>query len=136
MAIENPVLVKSFLASEDLRTYQYHYVTQLGMSNTTVGLMNAATDPPIGILQNAPNTGEVAEVMMIGISKCVANGSIAVGARVKAEYVSTSDNGKADAADTEADLVAGLVVFASGAEDDLCSVLLEIPASKLSFDVS
>lgn len=124
MAIENPVLVKSFIAAEDLSSYQYHAVTQYGMSNTTVGLMNAATDIAVGILQNAPTSGQVADVMMMGISKMKANAAIAVGVAVKAEYVSTSDNGKADAADTDKDNVVGTVVFASGAEDDLCSVLL------------
>src|SRR5574343_298394 len=124
MAIENPILVISFKAAEDLRNYQYCAVTQLAMTNGTVGLMNAATDPIVGILQNAPNTGEVAQVMVAGISKMVANALIAVGVLVKAEYNSTSDCGKADAADTSTDKIVGTTVFASGAEDDLCSVLL------------
>lgn len=129
MAIENNILSLSFLAAEDLSSYQYHFVTQYGMSNTTVGLMNAATDIPIGVLQNAPTAGKVAEVMVLGISKLKANDAIAVGTAVKAEYVGTTDCGKADAADTDKDWVAGLVVFASGAEDDLCSVLLSGPSS-------
>lgn len=129
MAVEIPVLKMSFTAAEDLSAYQYRFVTQYGFSNTTVGLMNAATDIPIGILQNAPISGEMADVMLIGVSKCVANDAIAVGLWVKAEYVSTSDNGKADAADTDKDNACGLVVFASGAEDDLCSVLLGAPFS-------
>lgn len=128
MAIEKSILKMSFTAAEDLSSYQYRFVTQYGMSNTTVGLMNAATDIPLGILQNAPAAGELAEVMLLGVSKCVANAAIVVGAYVKAEYVSTSDNGKADAADTDYDNIAGLVVHASGAEDDLCSVLLSGPS--------
>jgi len=129
MAIENPVLVMTFEAAEDLSAYQYRFVTQYGFTGKTVGLMNAATDIPVGILQNAPTIGQMAEVMVIGVSKCVANDAIAVGLYVKAEYVSTSDNGKADAADTDYDNVVGLVVNASGAEDDLCSVLLTGPSA-------
>lgn len=129
MAVEKPVLIMPFLAGEDLSSYQYHFVTQLGSDNNSVVLMNNATDIPIGILQNAPESGEVAEVMLLGVSKCVANAAIAVGVAVKAEFVGVTDCGKADAADTDYDWVAGLVVFASGAENDLCSVLLSGPSS-------
>lgn len=129
MAIEAPVLKMSFTAAEDLRSYQYRFVTQYGFTNTTVGLMNAGTDVPVGVLQNAPNTGESADVMLVGVSKLVANDAIAVGVMIKAEYVDTADNGKADAADTDKDVVMGTVVHAAGAEDDLCSVLLGGPFS-------
>jgi hypothetical protein len=91
--------------------------------------MNAGTDVPVGVLQNAPNTGESADVMLVGVSKLVANDAIAVGVMIKAEYVDTADNGKADAADTDKDVVMGTVVHAAGAEDDLCSVLLGGPFS-------
>lgn len=129
MAIERSILTLAMTAGEDLSSYQFRAVTQYGSDNNTVVLMNAATDIPLGILQNAPKSGEVAEVMVLGISKMVANDAIAVGTFVKAEYVGVADNGKADAADTDKDNVVGLVVFASGAEDDLCSVLLGGPSS-------
>jgi hypothetical protein len=129
MAIERPVLTLAMKAGENLSSYQYRFVTQLGADNDTVVLMNAGTDIPMGILQNAPVAGEAAEVMVLGVSKLVANDAIAVGTWVKAEYLSATDNGKADAADTDKDNVCGLVVFASGAEDDLCSVLLGGPFS-------
>lgn len=123
MAFENPILVKSYKAAEDMSSYQFRFVVQ--SADDTVRLMDGATEVPIGILQNTPSAaGQRADVMLMGISKCVANAAIAVGKLVKAEYVSTSDNGKADEADTAYDNVAGLVVQASGAEDDLCSVLL------------
>lgn len=135
MAYENPLLMKTFKAAEDMSSYQFHFVTQSDFE--TVKLMDNATDVPIGILQNTPSAaGQIAEVMILGISKCKANAAIAVATRIKPEFVSTSDCGKADAADTEADLVSGVVMFPSGAEDDLCSVLLAGVPSKLSFDVS
>jgi hypothetical protein len=129
MAIERSILTLAMTAGENLSGHQFRAVTQYGSNNNTVVLMNAATDIPLGILQNAPQAGEVAEVMVMGISKMVANDQIAVGTYVKAEYVDAADNGKADAADTDKDNVVGLVVFASGAEDDLCSVLLGGPSS-------
>lgn len=122
MAIENEILTMSYIASEDLSGQQYRFVCQ--DSDGYVGMPDAATEYPLGILQNAPVAGEVATVMLAGVSKLVANDALAVQALVKMEYVSTTDNGKADAADTEGDIVRGVVVFASGAEDDLCSVLL------------
>lgn len=112
----------TLLAAEDLSDYQYRFVTQA--SDSTVQLMNAATDAILGVLQNNPESGQPAVVRIDGTSKLVANAALAVGAQVKAEYVSTSDNGKADAADTEGDIARGLVIQAAGAEDDLCSVLL------------
>lgn len=128
MAYENPVLMQSFKAAEDLSSNQFHFVTL--SDGDTVKLLDAATDIPIGILQNAPSAaGQVADVMILGISKCVANAAIAVGVFVKAEFVGVADCGKADAADTDKDVIAGMVVYASGAEDDLCSVLLSGPSS-------
>lgn len=123
MAYENPVLQMSFKAAEDMSSFQFHYVTL--SDGDTVKLLDAATDVPIGILQNKPSAaGQVADVMIMGISKCKANAAISVGTLVKAEFVGVADCGKADAADTDKDAVAGLVVYPSGAEDDLCSVLL------------
>ncbi len=135
MAIDYTGLDLSFVAAEDLTGQQFMFVTQLGMSDSTVGLMNNATDPPIGILQNAPDTGEVAVVRVTGTSKLVMNGAIAVGVLVKAEYVGTSDSGKGDPADTEADLIIGLSIVASGAENDVGAIIMTGP-SKMSFDVS
>ena len=125
MAIEDIILNKSFVAAEDLSSYQFHAVVLA--SNTTVRLMNAATDVPIGILQNAPASGGIAEVALLGISKMKANAAIAVGTPIKAEFVDVADNGKADAADTHLDIGIGHCVFASGAEDDLISVFLTGP---------
>ena len=125
MAIENPVLVKGFKAAEDLSNYQYHFVTL--EDNKQVRLLDSASERPIGVLQNEPAAGAVAEVMLIGISKLKMNDAVAVGTLLKAEYVDASDNGKGDAADTDGDYCAGMCVYASGAEDDLGSILLSVP---------
>jgi hypothetical protein len=112
----------SLLAAEDLSSYQYRFTTIA--SDTTVQLPNGATEYPIGILQNAPASGEVAVVRVVGISKLIANDAIAVGTKLKMEYVNTTDNGKADAADTNKDTVRAVALTASGAEDDVITVLL------------
>ena len=81
MAWEIPYGKATYRAHADLRLCQFHYVKFTAATNDEVELCSAATDIPCGILQNAPNTGEPAEVMHIGISKVRvgAGGAIAAG---------------------------------------------------------
>lgn len=122
MAIEYSGLDISFSAGEDLSAKQYTFVHQA--DDNTVDMLDSGAEFPIGILQNAPESGEVAVVRVSGVSKLVMNDAVAVGALVKAEYVGAADNGKGDAADTEGDIARGLCIIASGAEDDIGAVLL------------
>ena len=122
MAVEYSGFDISFVAAEDLSSHQFRFVHQA--SNTTVDLMDGATEFPIGILQNAPESGETAVVRITGTSKLVMNAAVTVGSKVKAEYVGATDNGKGDAADTDYDNVRGICIEASGAEDDVGAVLL------------
>lgn len=112
----------SFAAGEDLSSFQYHFVHLA--NDTDVDLMDGATEFPVGILQNAPESGETAVVRIAGTSKLKMNGAVAVGALLKAEYVGAADTGKGDAADTDYDLVRGVCIMASGAENDVGAVLL------------
>jgi len=126
MAIEKLGLLVSFPAFADLRTHQYKVVVM--KNDGTVGLpLTAITAIPFGILQNAPNVGEEAVVAPIGcggISKAVANAALATGAIVALEWVDdVGDSGKVKAA-AATQYPVGIVVAASAAEDDLCSVLL------------
>jgi len=127
MATEQAIWRETFVAAEDLSDYQFHYVV-LGSSG--VRLPDAEDEVPIGILQNAPESGDAAEVMILGKSKLVANAALAVGIFVKHEYVGAADAGKGDDAGTWWDTARGLVVEAAGAEDDLCSVLLLGPFAR------
>tara|TARA_B100000131_G_scaffold321364_1_gene371894 strand:- start:1672 stop:2061 length:390 start_codon:yes stop_codon:yes gene_type:complete len=77
-------------AAADLSSKQYHIVKLA--SATTVNVCSAITDVPIGILQNDPESGEVAEICFMGISKIVADGTIAAG-----NLIATSADGQADA---------------------------------------
>ena len=101
---------------------QYRFVHQA--SDTTVDMVDSGAEFPIGILQNAPESGETAVVRVSGVSKLVMNDAVAVGVLVKCEYVGATDNGKGDAADTEGDIARGVCLMASGAEDDVGTVLL------------
>jgi len=122
MATQNWGIDLTFLAGEDLSSHQYRFV-HLADDNT-VDLVDSGTEYPIGILQNEPVSGEMAVVRVIGISKLVTNDAAAVGAVLKAEYVGATDNGKGEAADASVDIIRAIVLKATGAQDDIATVLL------------
>lgn len=89
MAYEIATLIDSTRsAGADLSAAQYKFVKRSGAN---VILCAAATDVPFGILQNAPASGETAEVMRLGISKCSADAAVAIG-----NLIGTSADGQGD----------------------------------------
>jgi hypothetical protein len=61
----------TFVAGADLSAYQYRFV-KLDTSNIgNVIAIAANTDKPIGVLQNAPISGQEAEVLTVGGTKLV-----------------------------------------------------------------
>jgi len=84
------IKVGNFTASADLSAKQYHFVKMSG--NNTVTVCAAITDVPIGVLQNTPTSGQAAEVCLFGITKVVADGTLAAG-----NVLGTSADGQADA---------------------------------------
>ena len=123
MSTEQAIWRKSYKAAEDLSSYQYCFV-MLDSTAGRVRLPNAEDEVADGILQNAPASGEPAEVMQIGESKLKTNAALVIGKLVKHEYVSASDCGKGQDAGTWWDGARGIVTEASSAEDDLCTVKL------------
>lgn len=111
-------------AAEDLSSYQYRFVHQA--SDTTVDLLDSGSEFPLGVLQNAPESGELAVVRISGTSKLVMNGAVTIGTLLKAEYVGAADNGKGDKADTDKDVMRGVCIKATGAEDDVGGILLTV----------
>lgn len=88
-----PVLDMSFPAGADLSalTNQFKFVELAAGGVVTV--CNALTDVPIGVLQNTPASGEMAEVRVVGPTKLQADAALAtVGA-----IIGTSADGQADA---------------------------------------
>lgn len=82
--------IPGLTAGADLSAAQYKFVEMA--SATTVTVCNAATDRPIGVLQNAPASGDAAEVLAFGISKVSGDADLAVG-----DLIGTSADGQADA---------------------------------------
>ncbi len=78
MAYESPTInIGTLTAAADLSGKQYHFVKLA--SATTVNVCTAITDVSIGILQNTPTSGQAADVCIFGISKVVADGTLAAG---------------------------------------------------------
>lgn len=122
MAFEQMVLDMSFPAAEDLSNDQYRLVVLT--SAGTVRRPDSETEVALGILQNAPASGEAASVRILGVSKLVANDAIGIGTFVMQEYVSATDAGKGKTSAGAPAYSRAVVLQASGAEDDLASVLL------------
>ena len=124
MATENKVIDLSFEADEDLSSDQYRIVV-LDATSKKVRRPNAATDIPLGVLQNAPASGAAAAVRPVGcggVSKVVLGATLTVGVIAALEYNSAADAGKAKAV-AATQYPVGLLLE-GGAENDLGSILL------------
>ena len=121
MAIEIPVLKPGiFTASADLSGKQFYFVKLSGAGTVTV--CAAATDVPIGVLQNKPTSGQAAEVMMLGISKVSSDAALSRG-----NLIGTSGDGQADAKTPGTDTteyVVGQVIEASTAAGGLATAVI------------
>ncbi len=120
MATENGILLESYEAAEDLTNDQYRIVC---LSSGKVQRPNATGDIGLGVLQNAPASGEAANVMLIGKSKIVFGETVAENEWIKLEYVSATDAGKGLDADVALDLAIGRCIK-GGAEDEIGEILL------------
>ncbi len=125
MTTENVLLKVSFPANEDLSDDQYKFVV-LDATALKVRRPDAITDVILGVLQNAPESGEAASVAPLGcggISKVVLGATLAAGALVGPEYNDAADAGKAVAAVATNVGPCG-VLLEGGDEDELGMVLL------------
>lgn len=124
MAFEQNLQSISLVAAADLSA-KIGYIVQVD-SNGKAALADA-TALAVGVLQNNPASGQVATVGVHGVSKVVAGGTIAAGARV------TSDaNGKAIAATTAGDAVIGIALAGAAANDIIPILLTRMPFAALA----
>ncbi len=86
-AYEAPIgKIGMLLAGADLSALQYTFVKASTAADDTVLGAAAATDKIIGVLQNKPTSGQVAEVLLTGISKMiVGSGGVTHGAEVTSD---------------------------------------------------
>lgn len=120
MATENGILDLSYKAAEDLSNDQYRIVV---IDSGKVRRPNSGTEAGLGVLQNAPESGEAASVRLIGVSKIVLGETVAENEWIKLQYVGTEDAGKGLDADMALDLAIGRCLL-GGDEDDLGEILL------------
>jgi hypothetical protein len=125
MAFEIRGIDISLLADEDLSNDQYRIVV-LDATSGKVRRPNAATDIPLGVLQNAPSAADKAAVVRPigcgGISKIQLGATLAIGVIAQMEYVSATDAGQGIAAVATGYPVG--VLLEGGAEDELGTILL------------
>ena len=117
MAYELPGQVATFTAAADLSAKQYYFVKIT--ADNTVNVCAAVTDIPIGVLQNAPTSGQAASVMLYGITKLTAKEAIAVG-----NNVGTGSDGRADVVAAGSDTtvrICGQAIEAAGAAGQVIS---------------
>ena len=89
MAVEGPQMkLVGYTASADLSAKQFYFVKISG--DRTVTVCSAVTDIPIGVLQNAPTSGQAAEVCVIGHTKVSSDGTLTRGTPI-----GTSSDGQA-----------------------------------------
>jgi hypothetical protein len=74
----NAAVKTTFTAGEDLSAKQFHFV-KVDNGNGTVKAVDGATDRPVGVLQNAPTSGQAAEVTIVGGTKVECGGSASAG---------------------------------------------------------
>ena len=120
MATENGILLESYEAAEDLSNDQYRIVV---LASGKVRRPDGATEVGLGVLQNAPASGEAASVMLIGKSKIVFGETVAENEWIKLEYVGADDAGKGMDADVALDLAMGRCIV-GGDQDDVGEILL------------
>lgn len=107
-------------AGADLSTKQYYFV-KVNTSGQAV-LCAAATDRPIGVLQNTPESGEEASVLVVGGTKVVASASLDEGV-----LIGTTSTGKAGAKVPGTDTTnyaVGTVILAAGADNEILTAVI------------
>jgi len=107
-------------AAADLSAKQYYFV-KINTSGQAA-LCAAATDKPVGVLQNTPTAGQAAEVLVVGGTKVVASASLDEGVAI-----GTTSAGKAGAKTVGTDTtnyIVGQVILAAGADNELLTAVI------------
>jgi hypothetical protein len=118
--ISNYSVKVTLVAGADLSAKQYTFV-KVNSAGEAIAAA-AATDIPVGVLQNAPIAGQEAEVLIVGGTKVVAGAAIADGAQL-----GTSSTGKAVALVAGTDTtkyVVGTLLTESAADGNIVTAVI------------
>lgn len=112
---------KSFTAGATTLVAKQFCIVKQDTDGTMI-LSAAGTDKHVGVLQNKPAVGQAALVQFNGTTKCVAGGTITVGA-----WVTSDGSGHAVATTSDHDVVLGKYLgTASCASGDIVEIQLGI----------
>lgn len=123
--ISNYSVKLTLVAAADLSAKQYHFVKL--DANGKAAVIAADTDRPIGVLQNAPESGEEAEVLVVGGTKLQASAAIDEGA-----ILGTTSAGEAVTRVVSTDstkYILGTAVTAAGADNELFTAVVNCASS-------
>lgn len=118
--IANSAVKITLPAAADLSAKQFYFV-KIDTSGKAA-LCAAATDKPIGVLQNTPKADEEAVITVVGGTKVVASASLDEGI-----LIGTTSAGKAGAKTPGTDTtnyVVGTVILAAGADGDVLTAVV------------
>jgi len=117
--ISNYSVKVTLVAGADLSAAQYKFV-KLNSSGQAI-ICAAATDSPIGVLQNAPLSGQEAEVLIVGGTKITAGAAITL-----PNTIGTDANGKAVALTTTdtTKYIVGSLITASAADANVVTAVI------------
>jgi len=110
----------SLKAGADLSAKQYYFVKLNSSGNAVV--CAAATDVPVGVLQNNPTANQSAEIVVVGLTKVSTDAALAIG-----NLIGTSSDGQADAKTVGTDTteyVVGVAMVTSGAADTITTAMV------------
>ena len=110
-------------AAADLSAKQYNFVKLDGNGDVVLTDASSAGEIPIGVLQNAPTSGQAATVMIVGISKVEAGVAFDEGVKIAcSDSGSSADDGQAVAADAS-DNVVGQAITAGAADEYITAAI-------------
>lgn len=109
----------TLVAGADLSSSQYLFVKLDGTGKAVV--CSAATDRPIGVLQNKPVAGAEAAVVVTGGTKLKAGASVSIGAQVGPDSASKA-RGKTVGTDTT-NYTVGTALTAAAADEIFTAVI-------------
>lgn len=116
MAASSEPRIVSFTAGEDLSSKEYHFV-KFGSSKSEV-VAAGANERAIGIVQNAAENGEVAEVALPGGGgKLKVSGAVSLG-----KMLTSTSAGKGEVADAAGEWVAAIAYESADADGDVIGV--------------
>lgn len=111
---------RSAVAGEDMTAKQF-YIVQLDATGK-IEVAEGATDLVVGVLQNAPYTGEQATYQFLGTTKVIAGGTVNIG-----DWVTTDSSGQAIATTTDGNITIGRYIgTAAAASGDIIEVQMSV----------